>query len=81
MSPPKLIDCITLALGRVGSSLLAVVEVAGHDLCMFPYRVGELHSGPTPKGCPSKLNFGMVPVVATQASRGSRGWHAAIVMS
>ena len=50
MSPPKLIDCITLALGRVGSSLLAVVEVAGHDLYVLPYHVGKSCSGLAPEG-------------------------------
>ena len=65
MSPPKLIDCITLALGRVGSSLLAVVEVAGHDLYVLPYHVGKSCSGSAPRGCSSDLNSNVVLVIAT----------------
>ena len=50
MSPLELIDRVTLALVHHRSSLHATVEVAGLDLCMFPYHVGELHLDLAPRG-------------------------------
>lgn len=66
VSPPELIDQVTLVPSRHGSSSRVTVEVAGCDLCVFPYHIGESRLGPALGGCPTKLNSGMAPVVATQ---------------
>jgi hypothetical protein len=79
-SPLELIDHVTLAPGHNGSSSRAAVEVVGHDLCVHPYSVGKLRPGSVPRGCSSELNSSMVPVLATQATQGSRGWHAIVAI-
>jgi hypothetical protein len=77
----ELIDHIILALGSSQVSSHAAVKVARHDLSVLPYHVGKSRLGPTPRGCPLDLGSVMAPFTGIQASRGSRGWDAAVAMS